>query len=164
MAILYGASLFRSDDAEQRFAYDAIGKNSEVFAIGDPVTIASGVLKVCGATDAPAGISVKAQTMASTNQTVAKVAPGYIPIELNDLYIMGSNGDFAGNATDPGTFYKLTGTTGAVLVDQASGVQTTTSRVVEIVQVDPFNIGGSGSGSGVRQVVVRFVRTTTLNA
>ena len=100
--------------------------------------------------------------MASDNETVAKVTPGYIPAE-GTVFLMGSNGDFTGNATDAGAYYKLAGATGAVQVDQSSGVQTTTSRIVEIVKVDPRGIGGTGAGSGLREVLVRFVKTPVLN-
>lgn len=163
MAILYGILQEETPSNGANFRYDAIGKNSEVIAVGDPLTISSGVLSVAGTTNTIVGIAVKAATMSSTNQTVAKVSPGYTPISPDDLYVMGSNGDFTGNATDGGTYYKLTGTTGVVQVDQASGVQTGANRVVEIIEVDPFNIGGSGSGSGLRQVVVKVVKTPNLN-
>lgn len=158
MATIYGASVFMSPVLESNFDRSPIGKNSEAIALGDLLTIASGLLKVATATDQIVGIAAKTQTLASDNQTSAKIAPSYIPAE-NATFLMGSNGDFTGNATDAGTYYKITGTTGAMLVDQASGATATTSRVVEIVKVDPLNIGGSGSGSGLRNVLVRFVKT-----
>jgi hypothetical protein len=97
---LYGASLFRSQNNQQLIQYDLIGKNSVAFTIGDPVYNSSGLLDVAGTTTGVVGIAVKTQTMASNNQTVAKVTPGYIPIRENDLYLMGSTADFTGNATD----------------------------------------------------------------
>ena len=161
--VIYGASIYRGRVAEQNIAYDAIGKNSEAFTIGDPVTIASGLLSVAGTTNTVVGIAVKTQTMASNNQTVAKVTPGYIPINTDDLYLMGSTADFTGNATDGGTYYCLTAaTTGTLRVDNA-GANTGASRVVEIIQVDPFNIGGTGASSGLRQVVVKIVKTPYTN-
>lgn len=164
MAVINGASVVQENRNETDVRYDIIGKNSEVFAVGDPVTVASGVLKVAGATDTIVGYAVKAQTMASNNQTVAPIVyPGYVPVDNNTIFLMGSNGDFTGNATDAGTYYKLTGTTGAVQVDQASGVQTGANRIVEIVKVDPFGDGGSGSGSGLRTLFVRFVKTPYTN-
>lgn len=163
MSVIYGASVYNENRNGSDFQYDAIGKNSEVFTTGDVVTISSGVLKVAGATDVVSGVVAKTATMTSDNQTVAKVAPGYVPADPGTIFLMGTNGDMTGNATDPGTYYKLTGTTGAQQVDQASGVTTTTSRIVEIVQVDPRNIGGTGSGSGLREVLVRFVKTPQLN-
>jgi hypothetical protein len=164
MSILYGAALFRADTNVQNFSYDAIGKNSEVFAYGDPVTVQSGLLSVTTGLQTIVGISVKTQTMASNNSSVAKVTPGYLPIGVNDLYLMGTNSDMTGNATDAGTYYGLsTGGTGIVQVDKTTGATTGSSRVVEIVQVDPFNLGGTGSGSGIRQVVVRFIKTPYTN-
>lgn len=162
--ILYGAQIYNSGNFETDLRYDAFGKNSEVITFGDPLTIASGVLAVAGTTNTVVGIAAKTQTMTSTNQTVAKVVPGYIPVTGETLFLMGTNADLTGNGTDGGTYYKLsTGTTALVQVDVTSGVQTTSSRVVEIVEVDPFGIGGTGSGSGLRQVVVRFVKTPYSN-
>ncbi len=162
MATLYGAKVFQELNNESNARYDIIGNNSEVFTSGDVVSTSGGDLIVAGATDVVFGVTTKTQTLASDNETVAKVCPPVIPAE-GTVFLMGSNGDFAGNATDVGTYYKLTGATGAQQVDQASGVQTTTSRVVEIVKVDPRNIGGTGAGSGLREVLVRFVKTPVLN-
>lgn len=160
---LNGASVYTENGNASNIEYDAIGKNSEVITRGDPLTISSGVLAVASTTSVIAGVAVKTATMASDNQTVAKVTPGYIRALPETTFLMGSNGDFTGNATDAGTYYKLTGATGAVQVDQVSGVQTTTSRIVEIVQVDPRGIGGTGANSGLREVLVRFVKTPVLN-
>ena len=164
MSILYGAQPFRNDTLEQNYSYNAIGANSAVFAAYDPITVQSGVLSVTTGLQTIVGISAGAKTMASNNQTVAKVTPGYIPVGVNDLYLMGTNADMTGNATDAGTYYGLsTGGTGTIQVDKTTGATTGSSRVVEIVQVDPFNIGGTGSGSGIRQVVVRFIKTPYTN-
>jgi hypothetical protein len=162
-SVLYGASLFRSDDNSQHAEYDIIGKNSVVFTAGDPVYNSSGVLDVAGTTTGVLGIAMKTQTMASNNQTVAKVTPGYIPIRSQDLYLMGTTSDMTGNATDGGTYYKLTAATTATVQVDSSGATTGASRVVEIVEVDPFNIGGTGASSGLRQVVVRFIKTPYTN-
>jgi hypothetical protein len=68
-----------------------------------------------------------------------------------------------GEATKLGTYYKLTAaTTGTVQIDN-SGATTGASRVVEIVEVDPFNYGSTGAGSGLRMAVVRFVKTPYTN-
>lgn len=163
MGTIFGATLQQSPQAEADLRYDVIGKNSEVFTSGDLVTVSSGVLQVASATSQIVGVVVKTQTMSSNNATVAKVQPGYIPTNPANVYLMGSNGDFTGTATDAGTYYKITGTTGAQQVDQASGVQTTTSRVVEILEVDPFNEGGTGAGSGLRKVTVRIVKSDNFN-
>lgn len=162
MATLYGAKVYQELGNDSNMRYDVIGNNSEAFTDGDIVSTSGGDLIVAGATDVVFGVVRKTRTMASDNETVAMVKPGVIPAE-NTVFLMGSNGDFAGNATDVGTYYKLTGTTGAQQVDQANGVQTTTSRIVEIVKVDPRGIGGTGAGSGLREVLVRFVKTPVLN-
>lgn len=162
MATLYGATVYQELGNPSNARYDIIGNNSEVFTSGDIVTTSGGDLVVASATSTIFGVTTKTQTMASDNETVAKICPPVIPAE-NTVFLMGSNGDFSGNDTDVGTYYKLTGTTGAQQVDQASGVTTTTSRIVEIVKVDPRNIGGTGAGSGLREVLVRFVKTPVLN-
>jgi hypothetical protein len=162
-SVIYGASLFRSQDNAQHLEYDIIGKNSVAFTVGDPVTVSSGLLDVAGTTTNVVGIAAQTVTMASNNQTVAKVTPAYMPIRQNDLFLMGSTADFTGNATDGGTYFKLTAaTTGTVQIDN-SGATTGASRVVEIVEVDPFNIGGTGASSGLRQVVVRIIKTPYTN-
>lgn len=165
--VIYGASVYQERKSETDIFYDAFGKNSEVFTAGDPVTISSGVLLVTvgngqGVTNAVVGVASKTATMTSTNQTVAKVSPGYIPAD-GTIFLMGTNSDLTGNATDPGTYYGLTGLTSLIQVNTSIGVLTGTSRVVEVVQVDPFNEGGTGAGSGLRKVLVRFVKTPYTN-
>lgn len=161
MAILYGAALYQTVGNPHNLRYDTLGKDSEVIAVGDPLTIASGVLAVAGTTDSITGVAAGAATMPSTNDTVY---PAFTPIEDGQIYLMGTNADLTDNETNGGTYYKLTAaTTGTVQVDVTSGVQTTTSRVVEIVKVDPNNVGGTGSGSGLRQCLVRFVKTPYTN-
>lgn len=161
---LYGFQVAQENKNESDYRYDVIGNNSEAFTQGDPVTIASGDLTVAGTTDSVVGVAAKTQTMASDNETVAKVKPGFVPANFNTIFLAGANADLTGNDTDVGTYYKLTtATTGAVQIDVASGVQTTTSRVVEIVKVDPFNEGGTGAGSGLRKCLVRFVKAPGMN-
>jgi hypothetical protein len=160
MATIYGASVYQTTGNADSLRYDTLGKDSEVIAAGDPLTISSGVLAVAGTTDTIIGVAAGAATMPNPNDTVY---PAFTPVN-DQVFLMGSNGDFTGNETDGGTYYKLTAaTTGTVQVDQASGAQTTTSRVVEIVKVDPNNVGGTGAGSGLRQVLVRFVKTPYQN-
>lgn len=164
MAILYGAQPWEQNNAEQDINYDSYGKNSEVFAQYDPVSYSSGVLIVSGTTLAVAGVAAQTVTMSSTNAgtTGAHVQLGYLPVTEDNYWLMGTNADLTGNGTDPGTYYKLTAnTTGTVQVDVTNGVQTTTSRVVMIKEVDPRNIGGTGSGSGLREVSVVFVKKFT---
>ncbi len=158
-----GATVYRNGFLETDINYGIIGKNSEVIAFGDVLTVASGVVKVvAAATDPILGVAAKTQTMASDNQTVAKIQPGFIPAE-DTVFFMYTNSDLTGNATNDGTYYGLTGATGAVVVDVVSGVTATTSRQVQIVKVDPNNVGGTGSGSGLRQSLVKFFRTPNRN-
>lgn len=163
MATLYGAQVWQNNNAEVDARYDIIGNNSEVFTANDIVSVSGGDLIVAGVTDIVFGVALKTATMASDNETVAKVTPAFIPSDTGLVFLMGTNSDLTGNATDAGTYYKLTGTTGAQQVDVSSGVQTTTSRIVEIVKVDPRNIGGTGAGSGLRECLVRFVKTPQIN-
>lgn len=161
MAVYYGARLVQTGDSEVNLRYDTIGKNSEVFAEHDIVGLSAGDLLV--ATSAMVGVVVKTQTMASDNVTVAKVIPGYLPITDDTIWLMGTNSDLTSNAVDGGTYYGITGATGAQQVGVTQGVATGASRSVEIVKVDPFNEGGTGSGSGLRTVYVRLLKTPYSN-
>lgn len=155
---IYGAQLFTSPVNGNN--YDGgrvIGNNSEVFTSGDPVTIVGGFLQVAGTTDQIYGVVVADGTMASDNETVAKVKPSVQVPDLSYEFLMGTNADLA--ATSVGTYYKLTAaTTGLVQVDVTSGAMTGVSRVVECTKVDPNNEGGTGAGSGLRQGLFRIVK------
>lgn len=168
---LYGARLWHSGGNQPSLRHDAMGKNSEVFACNDIVQINSagaspGEIKVASAVVAGTmlvGVAVKAQTMTSTNTTVAKVYPAFIPFYKDTIWLMGTNSDLTDDHTDAGTYYNITGGTGAQQVNVSGGVTTTTSRCVEIVKVDPQNEGGSGAGSGLRKCLVRFLKTPYYN-
>src|SRR3990167_28711 len=159
--VIYGASVAQDFGNSDNFRQDTLGKNSEAFTGGDIVQITSGVLLV--GTVTAVGIVAKTATMTSTNQTVAKVSPLFTPFSQDGIYLMGTNSDLTGNATDGGTYYSVTGATGAQQVDVTKGAQTGATRSVEIVKVDPFGIGGTGSGSGLRQVLVRWLKTPYYN-
>ncbi len=161
MAVLTGAVLFKSPVQDVNYENDAFGKNSEVFASGDLVQLSSGLLNV--GTVTIVGVVAKTATMTSNNATVAKVQPLYQPIGQNDIFLMGTNSDLTGNGTDAGTYYSVTGATGAQKVDVTKGAVTGALRTVEIVEVDPRNIGGTGSGSGLREVLVRILKTPYQN-
>ncbi len=157
---IYGASLYQSRTKEANFRYDVLGKDSEVMAIGDPLTVSSGVLKVvAAATDQIWGISQKVITAAQMGATNDTVYPPYVPANPDDVWFMGTNSDLTDNETDAGTYYGLSGSTGAVVVNVSGGVMADTSRQVMIVKVDPYKKGGSGAGSGLRECLVRFVMT-----
>lgn len=164
---LYGARLFESPKDETNAEYPALGANSEAFTQYDIVSVSgqatNKTLGVAQATSTVVGIAFKTQTMTSTNVTVAKVVPGVLVVDEFNKFLMYTNSDLTSTLVDYAKFYKITGATGAQLVDTNSGVQTTTSRVVQIIEVDPYNVGGTGAGSGLRQVVVRFVKTEVAN-
>jgi hypothetical protein len=169
---IYGARLLQSSGSQPSLRHDALGKNSEVFAVNDIVQLNSAVstfggeLKVASSVVAGSmlvGVIAKGQTMTSTNTTVALVYPAFTPIYGDQIWLMGTNSDLTDNHTNAGTYYKLTGGTGAQQVDVSSGVQVTTLRVVEIVKVDPFNKGGSGADSGLRECAVRILKTPYTN-
>jgi len=164
MAVIYGATVYNASQDGVNFNQDIIGKNSEAFTTGDPVTYSSGLLVVAGTTNGIAGIAVKTATMSGSNAGTsgAREKPLYIPVDEDTVFLMGTNSDLTGNATDVGTYYKLTAnTTGTVQVDVANSAQTTTSRVVMIKEVDPLQVGGTGAGSGLRQCLVVFVKKFT---
>lgn len=153
--IIYGATLITSPTHEENFASRAIGKNSEAFTIGDTVGFSAAdglqvdLTKVIG-------IAQKTVTMASDNETVAKVTPSYVPIDQDYEFLMGTNADLS-PLTSVGAYYGLTGTTGIIQVDVSSGVQTGGDRVVLCTGVDPNGVGGTGAGSGLRQGIFKFV-------
>lgn len=161
MAAITGAKLWQTGDNGVNVRYDTIGKNSEVFASGDIVGLASGDLLVN--TTAMVGVVLKTATMASDNVTVAMVRPGFIAIDDEKLWLMGTNSDLTSNAVDGGTYYPITGATGAQVVNVSAGVVTGASRSVMIVKVDPYNEGGTGAGSGLRKCLVRLLKTPYAN-
>lgn len=172
---IYGAIVWQEKGNHDNFRFDTAGKNSEVITANDVLSVSSGVLLVNTGTATVVGVAAKTATMTSTNQTInsSTVYPAYIPAD-DTIFLMGTNADLTGNATDAGTYYGLSGgaasaaggqkaTSGLQLVDVAIGVATGANRIVEIVKVDPQGIGGTGLGSGVRQVLVRFVKTPYTN-
>lgn len=77
---------------------------------------------------------------------------------------MGTNSDLTNNATDAGKYFSVAGATGAQQVDVTKGtISSGPNRTVMILEVDPFGIGGTGSGSGLRQVLVRYLSTAYSN-
>ncbi len=162
-ATIYGATVVQEKGNESDLRYDVVGTNSEVFVENEIVTVSSGLMTAQATTATVLGVVVKSQTMASDNQTVGFVKPAYIPAD-GTIFLMGADSDLSVTA-GPGTYYGLkgTGASGTQQIDVTSGVTTGANRVVEIVKVDPFNEGGTGSGSGLRQAYVRFVKTPYTN-
>lgn len=161
---IYGASVANSPTKEVNFdGGRVIGGNSVVFTQGDTVKISSGFLQIAGTTDAVYGIVNKTATMASTNQTVAQVKPSVTPIDQNMEFLMGTNADISG--TNVGVYYRLTGaTTNTIQVDVSNGATTGTSRVVICTKADPLQEGGTGSGSGARQGLFKFVKVMNFSS
>jgi len=147
---MYGANF-------PRLAYDEaplgnnVGKNSEVIAKGDFLTLSSGFVAVAGAASIPLGIADCSKTMASDNQTVAKVQVPYLPAETDMMFEADFNTTVVMSAAYNGYLFKLTGTTGAMQID--SNTASTTVGVVELVKLDP-----RGEGSAVRGLF-RFARS-----
>lgn len=156
---IYGAQLKSTPSGSVNYDSSIIGKNSEVIALGDILTVdISDGLKVAGATDSVIGVANKIVTMASNNETVAKVKPSYTVIDQDYEFLMGTNADLSA-LTSVGAYYKLVaGGTGAQQVDVTAGAQTTTNRVVMCTGVDPAQAGGTGAGSGLRQGLFKFVK------
>ncbi len=158
MTTLYGAVLVQSPVNETDIRYDVLGADSEVFKIGDIVTVDTGVASIVDAATEPIyGVVAKNVTMGSTNDTVYVPV---IPADNDKIWLMGCNSALTDNETDYGTFYSVTGATGVIQVDVGGGVKTTTSRQVMIVKVDPFNVGGT---DGPKQAFVKFVRVPLFN-
>ena len=154
---IFGATLWTSPVNGPNYRHSAPGKNSEVFAIGDPVTEtgAAGLKVVSAATDLIIGVATKVATMGASNVTVttSTVYPEYIPADEGYTFLMGCNSALTDTKTDSGKYFGLTGATGAVQVNVSGSVTTTTSRQVEIVRVDPQ---GLGTSEGVLEVEVKF--------
>ena len=117
---IFGATVWQSTTNPVNYRTGAAGKNSEVITSGDPLTVASGVIKVVSAaTDPIIGVAAKTQTMGSANQTIniSTVYPLYTPADENVTFLMGCNTALTGNSTDVGKYFGLTGSTGAVQVN-----------------------------------------------
>lgn len=116
---------------------DTIGKNSEVFAVMDPVSVdANGFLIVATAGVKVLGYCNKAVTMASDNQTVAKVKPPYLPAEGR---VMLGESDQAWTQTDVGAYADLTGTTGSMQLNFLAG----STGQFYVMEGDPLGTGST---------------------
>lgn len=157
-ATIFGAHTRKSPTKEQNYSYGVLGKNSTVFNENDIVAVdaAHGMI-VAPVTTPVLGVIAKTQTMSSTNETVAKVQPAFVPIDQDYEFLMGTNADLS-PLTSPTAYFNLTGTTGAQQVDVAGGATTGTAAIVMCTKVDPNNIGGTGAGSGLRQGLFKFIR------
>lgn len=158
MAQIFGFSVYQEGNAASSIRYDTNGATSTTIAVGDVLGISSGKLVLATGTTVNVGLAAKVQT----SSTTSAVLP-YIPITDTTIFLAGTNADLTDNKTDGGTYYHISGTTGVQVVDVTAGVATTTGRQIEIVKVDPNGVGGSGSGSGLRQVLCRIINTPYSN-
>lgn len=154
---MFGAKLFNSPTKETNYTYNVIGKNSEIFTEGDIVTTGTSGMHVATSTDAILGVIAKTQTMSATNQSVEKVTPAFEPVDQDYEYLMGTNADLD-KVASPYAYFKLTGGTGAQVVDVTTGPVAIADAQVVVTKVDPTNIGGTGVGSGLRKCTVKFVK------
>jgi len=161
---IHGARLWNTpSEAVVNHAALFIGSNSTVYSKGDVVAQEGGQLVLKGATSSPGivGVVLRTQTMSDTNITVAKVYPRYIDVTQKELsFLMGCNTDMTAISSVGLTFaIHSDGTTAIQQVDTSvvlgSGL---TDAEVICLEVDPQAEGGSGSGSGLRQGVFRFVK------
>ena len=111
---------FLRDPQEESVGVPVIGKNSEAFSVGDAVYIDSdGFLAKATTSSKILGYSIQDVTMASDNQTVAKVKPLYIYAEGVEVEI---DSDQACTQTDIGAYADLgTVTSGAQVLNLAAG-------------------------------------------
>ena len=115
---------------------ECLGKNSEAFAVGDPVGIdASGYAIYALATTKVIGFCVNAVTMAADNVTVAKVRVSYYPAVPGVQ--MQYTGSTACAQASVGTYADLSGTTGATTI----ALPGTTSGQFVILDFDPNRDG-----------------------
>jgi hypothetical protein len=114
--------------------YPVIGKNSEVFNIADAIYIdTDGFLALTTTSSKVLGYAEEAVTMASDNQTVAKVCPQYIYAHLIEVKI---DTDQAATQTDIGAYADLvTVTTGAQVLNLAAG----STGQFFVLGIDPDN-------------------------
>lgn len=140
-----------------------IGSNSTTYTKGDIVAHQGGQLVIKGATSSPGivGVVLKTATMSSTNVTVAKVYPLYYDVSLKEsVWLCGTNEDLtATSSVGYGMTVHSDGTTAIQQID-SSGTETIAVTDVEVVcvAVDPQSEGGTGSGSGLRQGLFKFVK------
>lgn len=113
-----------------------VGANSTTFTIGDPVVVnTDGFLIVATAGSRVDGVVDESVVMASDNQTVAAYKVTFIPANYRDLYEADMSAAIL--ATNRRQYCDLTGTTGAVQLDQGTVVDT--FGAFAITHLDPRN-------------------------
>lgn len=113
-----------------------IAKNSEVFAIGSPVTIdSSGFLAVTAATEKVYGYCTENYTAASDNQTVGVYCPRVISPDGVDAWF---DADQAATQTDIGAYADVASSSaGVVTLNLAAGA----NGSFIVTGIDPFGTG-----------------------
>jgi len=136
----YGLKPLKVVDGKECLGHH-IGANSEVFNLWDPVAIDTDGFAIV----ATAGLRVVGVahtvtlTMAADNETVAQVR---VPFGIYS-YLSKFEAEMSAaiTSTNVGQYADITGTTGAVLIDQASVADATGQ--VHIVELDPFRVGST---------------------
>jgi hypothetical protein len=160
---IYGAQQFTSPtNGTNTDGGRVIGKNSTQFTANDVVTIDnSHGLLVASAGSSVYGVVLTTALMGASNETVNLVKPLVFPIDEDYEWLMGTNSDLSA-LTSVGQYYNITGTTGIQQVDVSGGAVTGANRVVICTEVDPNGLGGTGTGSGARQGLFKFVKVTNV--
>jgi hypothetical protein len=114
----YGLQLVKSYNGMQSMGGE-VGANSTTFTLGDPLTFdTDGFLIVATAGTRIVGVCKKAMTTSSDNETVAQAKVPFAVSDYLDLYEAEMSA--AVSATNRSQYADLTGTTGAVLIDQTT--------------------------------------------
>lgn len=127
-----------------------LGTNSASFAVGDLVTVASGLATKSTTTGAIVGSALVAKTFASDNQTVAKLTLPVRAFNSGTLLTLTADADIA--KTDEGTFFNLnadqtvdvaTKTTYSSFIDttSASATDATVYKQLKLVKFVAARIG-----------------------
>lgn len=117
-----------------------IGKNSEVFTIGDAVTEASGLALVASNSARILGFANEGITMAADNATVAKYQPAFIPA-YPGMEVECDLSAASVQASCVGFYTVLTGATGAQQL--AQGSLSATVGQFRITKLDPRGEGST---------------------
>lgn len=150
------AQRFLNDPAGFGVGYPVIGGNSAAFSYADAVYIdTSGWLQVATTSSKVLGFALDTVTMASDNQTVAKVCPKYVYAD-GVLVVLGGDsactqtkvGEYADLVTTTSGSQVLNGTTGAtgqffVLGFDPEGDGTTTDYVIRVAEPQTFGFAQS---------------------
>jgi hypothetical protein len=137
------AMRFLHDPGAFGTGYPIIGANSSIFKVGDAVTIdANGFLAVPAVSSKIHGFILEDITMASDNQTVAKVCPKFVNAELVEMVV---GGDSACTQTKVGEY--------ADLVTVTLGAQVLNGTVIAAGQFLVLGFDPAGDGTTTDYVV-----------